>query len=146
MRLLLLGSLTGNGELPDSPLVRYIADFFLSRGICLYLRLQGFFSFYPGFFVRERNEAGESQGLLIHLAKVFFLNADFYVVTWYRWELVHTFLTSDKDDLFQVSYLGTVHLEVIAKRLSLPDNLVRGGTFPFYRTQVSWSDLCVWSL
>ena len=69
---------------------------------------------------------------MIHLAKVFFLNADFYVVTWYRWELVHTFLTSDKDDLFQVSYLGTVHLEVIAKRLSLPDNLVRGGTFPFY--------------
>ena len=63
---------------------------------------------------------------MIHLAKVFFLNADFYVVTWYRWELVHTFLTSDKDDLFQVSYLGTVHLEVIAKRLSLPDNLVRG--------------------
>ena len=28
--------------------------------------------------------------------------------------------------MFQVSYLGTVHLEVIAKRLSLPDNLVRG--------------------
>ena len=70
---------------------------------------------------------------MIHLAKVFFLNADFYVVTWYRWELVHTFLTSDKDDLFQVSYLGTVHLEVIAKRLALPDNLVRrgGALFPY---------------
>ena len=25
---------------------------------------------------------------------------------------------------FQVSYLGVVHLEVIAKRLELPDNLV----------------------
>ena len=32
-------------------------------------------------------------------------------------------------DFLQVSYLGTVHLEVIAKRLVLPDNLVRGGTF-----------------